>query len=110
MSQRKDTCIGKRCPFWKRYEDTCPNYVQGEWITPDKHEYTTKDCAPKRAMILSQQIYDQLICTRKDYANVRKATVDVLKLSTHYAGVDFIEGEVLEAPIKLITADDDNEG
>lgn len=102
MSKRSDTCHGKKCPFWKRYEEYCPNYVEGEWKTPDGHEYTTKDCAPKRAMILSQQLYDFMIGTRKDYNNMRSAAVQVLSLQAQTMGVEVIEGE-LDEPTKQIT-------
>jgi hypothetical protein len=96
MSKRSDTCTGKRCPFWNRYGDQCPNFVEGTWLTPENHEYKTKDCAPKRSMILCQQLYDFMIGTRKDYAEVRRAVVEVTKYAALNAGVDFIEGEVEE--------------
>jgi len=78
MSNRKDTCPGKECPLWKRYGEHCPNYVKGEWRTNDGHEYTTHDCAPKRSMILCQQIYDNMVNVRKDYNQVRNANEQVL--------------------------------
>jgi hypothetical protein len=93
MSKRRDTCTGKKCPFWKRYGDQCPNYVEGIWLTPDKHEYETKDCAPKRTMILSQQLYDFMVATRKDYAETRRATVEILKVAAGNTGMELIEAE-----------------
>jgi len=99
MSRRQDTCIRKECPFWHRYGDKCPNYVQGTWLTPEKHEYTTRDCAPKRSMILQQQIYDFMISTRKDYAETRRAMAEVLQLTARASGGDLviIEGQVEDA-------------
>jgi hypothetical protein len=80
-----------------RYKDTCPNYVEGEWETPDGHTYRTKDCAPKRSMILSQQIYDLMLDTRRDYGKVRTATVQIMRLAAMNTGVEFIEeGEIVE--------------
>lgn len=96
MKRRQDTCIKERCPFWKRYGTSCPNYVEGEWVTTENERYSTRDCAPKRSMILNQQIYDALIDTRKDYGQVRKAMVDVMTLAAYNGGVDFIEGTVEE--------------
>lgn len=78
MSNRSDTCTGKKCPFFRRYGDQCPNYVTGQWVTNDGHIYDTKDCAPKRSMILCQQIYDQMVDTRKDYNDVRNVTIQLL--------------------------------
>ena len=80
MSQREDTCIGKPCPFWKKYKEKCPNFVEGAWVTNEGHTYVTKDCAPKRAMILCQQVYDQMIGTRKDYNLVRNANAELIKI------------------------------
>jgi len=79
MAKRKDTCIGQRCPFWRRYQDTCPNFVKGDWKTVEGHEYETKDCAPKRSMILCQQIYDHMLDVRRDYGHVREANRKVLE-------------------------------
>ena len=78
MSNRSDTCTGHKCPFFKRYGTQCPNYVVGQWATNDGHIYDTMDCAPKRSMILCQQIYDQQVDTRKDYNDVRNVTIQLL--------------------------------
>jgi hypothetical protein len=107
MSKRSDTCIGTACPFYKRYREACPNFVEGEWETTDGHKYTTKDCAPKRSMILTQQIYDMMIVTRKDYGHVRRAMIDVAQLACLNTGVELIEGQVEEP--KLIE-DQSNHG
>ena len=97
MSQRKDTCHGKACPFWKRYGEYCPNFVEGDWVTVKGHKYSTKDCAPKRAMILSQQIYDHMTCARKDYNEMRNAAVQIFHLASRTNGIELIEGEVVDA-------------
>ena len=96
MSQRQDTCTGKVCPFWKKYAEQCPNYVEGMWQTPEGHKYETKDCAPKRTMILAQQLYDFMIATRKDYAETRRASVEVLKIAANSVGVDLMEAEYVD--------------
>jgi hypothetical protein len=80
MSDRRDTCIGKDCPFWVRYNNKCPNYVEGSWETVDGHKYNTQDCAPKRSMILCQQIYDHMLDVRKDYGHVRNSNERAIKL------------------------------
>lgn len=97
MSDRTDTCHGKACPFWKRYGEYCPNFVIGKWRTGKGHEYETKDCAPKRSMILSQQIYDSMIGVRMDYNEVRNASEKVLQLAAQSIGVELlIEDGVVE--------------
>jgi len=94
--QRQDTCKKKKCPFWHRYNEGCPNYVEGQWKTPEGDIYPTSDCAPKRSMILTQQLYNFMIGMRLDYADVRKATEKVLEIAAGNAGVDLVvlEGEL----------------
>jgi hypothetical protein len=101
MARREDTCR-KSCPFWIRYKDGCPHYVEGKWESYEGgEEYITKDCAPKRTMILTQQMYDHVIGTRRDYNQMRNAQVEVLKLAAKSVGVELIvEGEVV--PTNLI--------
>lgn len=97
MSRREDTCIGKPCPFWKRYGDKCPNYVEGVWESKELDRYTTKDCAPKRAMLLTQQMYDHIIGTRRDFNQMRNASVQILQLAACQTGVPLVvEGEIEE--------------
>jgi hypothetical protein len=75
----------------------CPNYVEGTWESAEGEKYTTIDCAPKRTMILTQQMYDHVIGTRRDYNQMRNAQVEILKLAGQAAGVELIvEGEVEE--------------
>lgn len=97
MSRREDTCPGRKCPFWKKYGEYCPHYVEGTWESKEGEKYTTKDCAPKRSMILQQQIYDQLIGVRRDYNQTRNASHQILQLAAHTVGGEIvIEGEVEE--------------
>ena len=110
MSQRINTCDPK-CPFWKKYKKHCPNFIEGRWVTKEGHIYETEDCAPKRSMILCQQIYDQMIDTRKDYNEVRNISYNVLQATVGLAGswlpqskmplkgldtVDVVEAELIE--------------
>lgn len=79
-TRRQDTCPGTPCPFWKRYAEFCPFFVSGVWASHDDGErYETKDCSPKRTMILSQQIYDRMEGVQKSHDNVREANHMVLK-------------------------------
>jgi hypothetical protein len=75
----------------------CPNYVEGTWESAEGEKYATFDCAPKRTMILTQQMYDHVIGTRRDYNQMRNATVEILKMAGNSVGVEFIEdGEVVD--------------
>jgi hypothetical protein len=99
--QRQDTCTGEKCPFWFRYKTQCPNYVEGLWKTKEGDTYQTKDCAPKRTMILTQQLYDFMFGMRMDYADVRKATEKVLQVAGNSVGADLlvVDGELEETKL-----------
>jgi hypothetical protein len=107
MSRRENTC-NKRCPFWTRYGRHCPNYVEGEWKSREGEKYPVKDCAPKRSMILTQQMYEHIIGVRRDYNQFRNASTEVLKLAAQTVGVELIvEGEI-EAPKQITEETTDN--
>jgi hypothetical protein len=75
----------------------CPNYVEGVWESKEGEKYTTKDCAPKRTMILTQQMYDHIIGVRRDYNQFRNASTEVLRLAAQTVGVElFVDGEVVD--------------
>jgi len=98
MAQRTDTC-NEKCPFWKKYKKNCPNYVEGQWRTKEGHTYTTMDCAPKRSMILCQQIYDHMIDVRKDYNQVRNAAHGLMRTVAMQNNFLIEEEEVQEAKL-----------
>jgi hypothetical protein len=89
MSQRQNTC-NEKCPFWKKYKKDCPNFVEGRWRTKEGHEYDTFDCAPKRSMILCQQVYDHMLDVRKDYGTVRNETYKLMKLVGQQNNIDVL--------------------
>ena len=101
MSQRQNTC-NKGCPFWKKYKENCPNFVAGQWKTHEGHVYSTKDCAPKRSMILCQQVYDHMLDVRKDYNQVRNATGQLIQLVGTQNNIDVLLGGDTVEEAKLI--------
>ena len=100
MAQRSDTCHEK-CPFWKKYKKNCPNFVEGEWRTMEGHTYKTFDCAPKRSMILCQQVYDHMIDVRKDYNQVRNVAGQLMETVARQANMDVLitDGDVEDAKL-----------
>jgi len=92
MSNRNNTCIKQECKFWKKHKTGCPNYVESEWVTKEGHRYTVEDCAPKRSMILCQQIYNGIIDQRIDYHQVRNTTERMLMLVGQQNKVDVLIG------------------
>lgn len=58
------TCNEKDCKLFDLIGGTpeqCPNFVQTMW-QPDKGQpVLVRDCAPKRTMIMTQEIYNRLI-------------------------------------------------
>jgi hypothetical protein len=79
--------------------------VTGKWRTNEGHEYETKDCAPKRSMILCQQLYDHITCARKDYNSLRNVSERVLQIAFEAnSGELLMEPETVDGEeIKLIT-------
>lgn len=99
--KRSDTC-NEKCPFWKKYKKNCPNFVEGEWRTHEGHTYKTFDCAPKRSMILCQQVYDHMLNVRMDYNTVRNTTEKMLQLVGKQNNIDVLIGSEDVEDAKLI--------
>lgn len=81
MSSRVSTCTGKVCPFWRRYNTDCPNYIECRWVTQDGHEHVTKDCAPKRSTMMVQQLYNQFVKTQGSFDQMRNAAISVFHIA-----------------------------
>jgi hypothetical protein len=95
MSRREDTCHGKKCPFWTRYGENCPHYMDIPWEADDGGKYYTKDCAPKRGLLLQLETYNLTLGTRRDTNKTRNVTEKFIQaIVCHSGGV--IEGEVVD--------------
>ena len=58
------TCNEKGCKLFDLIGGTpeqCPNFVQTMWQSQDSQPILVKDCAPKRTMIMMQEIHNRLV-------------------------------------------------
>lgn len=70
----ENTC-SKDCHLWKKYKDRCPNYIRSGWKPTDSAEITYfEDCAPKRTLIMIQELYNRLIAVEKTQEELRNET------------------------------------
>ena len=57
----QSTC-SKECHLWKKYKDSCPNYIVGYWKeSGSSTEVRIEDCAPKRILEQLKVIHNLLI-------------------------------------------------
>jgi hypothetical protein len=95
MSRREDTCHGKKCPFYVRYQEYCPHFIESPWETTEGERYTTNDCAPKRSILLQQQMYNLILGTRKDTNKTRNVTQKFIEAIVCSSGA-VVEAEVID--------------
>ncbi len=59
------TCNYKECAFFKRmkwkHNSECFNFIETWWTPLEGTPKLVQDCAPKRTMIMTQELYNQQI-------------------------------------------------
>jgi hypothetical protein len=80
-----DTCNYEKCGFAKkckfRTADECPNYVVSVFTNSKSGESRqVSDCAPKRNLILTQNIYNRLEGIQQASEQTRNAVAPVAEL------------------------------
>lgn len=66
-----DNTCSKECPLWKKYKDKCPNYIQTTWTNEKGEVKLIEDCAPKRTMLMLQEVYNRLVGVEKSQEQQR---------------------------------------
>jgi len=67
----ENTC-NKDCHLWKKYKEKCPNYIRSGWKPENSTEIKyIEDCAPKRTMLMIQELYNRLIGVEKAQEEMR---------------------------------------
>lgn len=60
------TCVKNDCPLWKKHKEKCPNFIMTGWQSANGGQTkTVEDCAPKRTMLMVQELYNRLIAVEK---------------------------------------------
>ena len=64
----------RKCKFWKKYKENCPNYIETTWAALSGNQpYLVKDCAPKRAVIMTMDLSNRLLGLQKELNVEREA-------------------------------------
>lgn len=72
----ENTCKKEKCKLWKKYKDSCPNYISCTYMNEKtKLEKRVEDCAPIRTMLMVQDLYSRLIGLQKDVSKQEKTTI-----------------------------------
>ena len=67
----EDTHCGDQCPFKKMGYDKCPNELESWWQPADELQpKLVKDCAPKRMLLMMQQLYNRMDGVQKQQTEV----------------------------------------
>ena len=69
----KDTCSKECCPWWKKYEKTCPMYIETTWEDTEQigTSKTVSDCAPKRNAVMLMEYSARAVGMQQDYEQQR---------------------------------------
>ncbi len=74
----ENTC-NTGCKLWKKYKESCPNYMETFWKKDEKAEsILIKDCAPKRTFLMIQELYSRLIGVQQAEEEQRDASNKVM--------------------------------
>jgi len=74
------TCNPK-CKWWKKYKEGCPNYIESVFIPHGSNQpIIYKDCAPKRAMLMIQDLSNRLLAMQKETNIEREAQLQTSSL------------------------------
>ena len=107
-----NTCEGL-CPIAKRLKvkniTECPNYLQNIFMDNKGEKIIVNDCAPKRTMLMIQELSNRMVGTQKVFEQQRNRSDIILHMigeSIKARGIDpltpqdddviDVEGEVIE--------------
>lgn len=74
----KDTCTKEKCREWGNGD--CPFMVEAWWTPPENtpgQPVLIVDCAPKRALMLTQELSNRLIGVEKSQEQMRNTGADL---------------------------------
>lgn len=72
------TCRKEKCKMWQLYGEDCPNYIESWWSPPPTipgPPVLVADCAPRRTMLMMQEISNRLLGVEKSQEEARNETV-----------------------------------
>ena len=74
----ENTCLGDKCAFLQsgiiKSREECPNFMETLWSVEGEHTpRLILDCAPKRQIIMLQEIHNRLFAVQKTQTEQRNA-------------------------------------
>lgn len=73
---QEDTCTKEKCKLWDLFDGECPNRVTMWWENQlTKQKKAVDDCAPKRTVLMLQDIHNRLVATQKSAEEMRNEAV-----------------------------------
>lgn len=83
MDELEHTCIGDRCPFYQKCglnsARECPNYIEIPWMDANQRVRTTRDCAPKRTLLLHADMAHQIVAIRGEINRLQHSIAALAK-------------------------------
>lgn len=73
-----DTCDKEKCQLWSLFDGHCPNKMENMFSPPPTVGGPPKmviDCAPRRTMLMIQELYNRLIGVQKAQEEQRNENV-----------------------------------
>jgi len=72
----QDTCSKEKCPLWRKYKERCPNFIETTWKEHDAAQpIMVSDCAPKRTMLMTQELFNRFVGVQKSNEEQRNESV-----------------------------------
>ena len=101
----KDTCEPDKCPFAKEYgQEACPNYIECWWQEDGMNKpELLKDCAPKRILLMMQDLHNRLVGVQTQQAEV---CGQLYNMTEAVKRVPTVEHEFIEQE-KILSIEDD---
>lgn len=74
----ENTCIKEKCLLWDLMDGKCPNYIESWWLPPgtiNGQPILISDCAPKRTLMMIQDLSNRLTGVQKSQENLRNEVI-----------------------------------
>ena len=108
----EDTCLKDKCFWWNLGDGPCPNYVEGWWAPTEGPPKLICDCAPKRILLLLQEVYNRVLGVQQSNEQQRNVTAQalgaILQLATQKKeALPFKRDEVIDVVAVEVQEDKD---
>ena len=74
----QDTCEKEKCKMWQLLDGYCPNKMESSWMPPPTvggSPVTVTDCAPRRVLLMIQELSNRLVGVQRAQEEQRNENV-----------------------------------